>query len=87
MTVKRQQGSGDQMDFFDEALKAQLCHGISSKGGTGAGTREEPQAVTAWERNRSLTQHLMEKVASSANLIPLPISGSKRTAARLEWTG
>jgi RNA-directed DNA polymerase len=68
MTVKRQQGSGDQMDLFDEALKAQLCHGISSKGGTGAGTREEPQAVTAWERNRSLTQHLMEKVASSANL-------------------
>lgn len=68
MTVKRQQGSGDQMDLFDEALKASLRHGIPSKGGTRAEMREESQAVTAWERNRSLTQHMMERVASSANL-------------------
>ena len=70
MARKRQQGSDDQMDLFDEALKASLRHGNPGKGGTGAGMREEPQAVTAWERNRSLTQHLMERVASSANLIP-----------------
>jgi hypothetical protein len=68
MAVKRQQGSGDQMDLFDEALKARLRHGIPGNGGTGAGMREEPQAVTAWDRNRTLTQHLMERVASSANL-------------------
>lgn len=77
MAKKRQQGSGDQMDLFDEALKARLRHGIPGNGGTGAEMREEPQAVTAWERNRSLTQHLMERVASSANLIPSPTSGSK----------
>ncbi len=66
MGVKRQQGSGDQMDLFDEALKASLRHGVTGEGGTG--TREERQASTAWGQNRALTQHLMEKVASSANL-------------------
>ncbi|HXP96922.1 MAG TPA: reverse transcriptase domain-containing protein [Telmatospirillum sp.] len=68
MDVKKQQGSGDQMDLFDEALKASLRHGATGKGGTGTGASEERQAATAWEQNRALTQHLMEKVASSANL-------------------
>ncbi len=56
------------MDLFDEALKASLRHGVSGEGGTGAGTHEEGQTPTAWDRNRALTQHLMERVASSANL-------------------
>ena len=68
MGVKRQQGSGDQMDLFDEALKASLRHGVTGEGGTGAGAHEERQAPTAWDRNRALTRHLMERVASSANL-------------------
>lgn len=68
MGVKRQQGSGDQKDLFDEALEAPPRHGVTGDGGTGAGTSEEPQALTAWERQRASTQHLMEQVASSANL-------------------
>jgi RNA-directed DNA polymerase len=68
MGVKRQQGSPDQKDLFDEALKAALRHGASGKGGTGAGATEEPQAATAGDQERALTQHLMEVVASSANL-------------------
>lgn len=68
MGVKRRQGSGDQLDLFDEALKASLRHGITGEGGTGAGMQEERQATTAWDQNRALTQHLMERVAGSANL-------------------
>jgi RNA-directed DNA polymerase len=68
MGGKRQQGGGDQWDLFDEALQASLRHGATGDGGTGAGACEEPQAPTAWERQRASTQHLMEQVASSANL-------------------
>jgi RNA-directed DNA polymerase len=68
MGVKRQQGSGDQLDLFDEALKASLRHGVSGEGGTGTGARAERQAATAWDQNRALTRYLMEEVASSANL-------------------
>ena len=68
MGVKRRQGSGDQMDLFDEALKASLRHGVTGEGGTGAGTCGERQAPAAWDRNRTLAQHLMERIASSANL-------------------
>ena len=67
MGVKRQQGGG-QKDLLDEALLVSLRHGVTGEGGTGAGTCEEPQAATAWERQRALTQRLMEEVASSANL-------------------
>ena len=68
MGVKRQQGSADQKDLFDEALQASLRLGATGDGGTGAGACAEPQASTAWERQRALTQHLMEQVASSSNL-------------------
>jgi RNA-directed DNA polymerase len=68
MSVKRQQGGADQKDLFDEALKAALRHGASGKGGTGAGAPAEPQAPTAGDQERALTQHLMEEIASSANL-------------------
>ncbi len=56
------------MDLFDEALKASLGHGVTGEGGTGTGAQEEQQATAAWEQNRALTRHMMEKVASSANL-------------------
>lgn len=68
MGVKRQQGNGDQRDLFDEALKAALRHGVAGEGGTGAGTLVEQQAPAAWSEARALTQHVMEEVASSANL-------------------
>jgi RNA-directed DNA polymerase len=68
MGVKRQQGSGDQKDLFDEVLKASLRHSDTGDGGTGAGASVEPQAATVSERQRALTRHLMEEVASSANL-------------------
>ena len=68
MGVKRQQGSGDQKDLLDEALKASLRQDATGDGGTAAGAHEVPQAPTAWEQQRALTQHVMEEVASSANL-------------------
>lgn len=68
MGVKRQQGGGDQKDLFDEALQASLRHGATGDGGTRSGACAAPQAFTAWERQRALTQHLMEQVASSSNL-------------------
>jgi RNA-directed DNA polymerase len=68
MGVKRQQGSGDQQDLFDQALQASLRLGATGEGGTGPGACAEPQARAAWEQQRALTQMLMEEVASSANL-------------------
>lgn len=68
MGVERQQGSGKQLDLFDEALKASLRHGVSGKGGTGAGTFEERQSPAAWAEPLALTRMMMEQVASSANL-------------------
>ena len=68
MGVKRRQGSGDQRDLFDQVLQAALRHGATGEGGTGPGACAEPQALTAWEQQRALTQMLMEEVASSANL-------------------
>jgi RNA-directed DNA polymerase len=68
MRVKRQQGGADQGDLFDEALLAALRHDANRKGGTGPAASEEPQARTAWDQERALTQHLMEAVSGSANL-------------------
>src|SRR5580700_11805096 len=68
MGGKRQQGSGDQKDLFDQALQASLCLGVTGEGGTGPGACAEPQALTAFEQQRALTQKLMEEVAGSANL-------------------
>ena len=67
MGVKRQQGSGGQKDIFDEALQASLRHGATGDGGTGAGARGEPQAFTAWERQRALTQHLHAALQPAGN--------------------
>ena len=68
MGVKRQQGSGDQRDLFDQVLQASLRPGATGEGGTGPGACAEPQASAAWEQQRALTRMLMEEVASSANL-------------------
>lgn len=68
MDGKRQQGRVDQGDLFDEALKAALRHGASGNGGTGPDAPVEPQAPTAWDQERALTQHLMEAVIDAGNL-------------------
>jgi RNA-directed DNA polymerase len=68
MSVERQQGRDTQGDLFDEALLKGLRHGAPGDGGTGAGACEERQALTALDRQRALTQDLMERVAASANL-------------------
>lgn len=68
MGVERQQGSGKQLDLFDEVLQASLRHGVSGKGGIGAGTCEERQSPAAWTEPLALTRMMMEQVASSANL-------------------
>jgi RNA-directed DNA polymerase len=68
MKAARQQGRGDQLDLFDEALKATLRHGDPGLGRSEAWPCEEPQTDTAWQRERALTRGLMEQIASSANL-------------------
>jgi RNA-directed DNA polymerase len=68
MGAERQQSSGKQLDLFDEALKASLCHDVTGKGGTGAGTIEERQTPAAWAEKLALAYDVMEQVASSANL-------------------
>ena len=68
MGVEQQQGSGKQHDLFDEALKASLRHGVTGKGGTGAGTIEERQSPAACTEKLALAYDVMKQVASSANL-------------------
>ncbi len=68
MSVERQQGGAYQGDLFDEALMKALRHRAPGDGGTGAGACAEPQALTAVEQQRALTQDLMERVVASANL-------------------
>ena len=62
------QGRDYQRDLFDEALLKALRHGAPGDGGTGAGACAERQALTVLDRQRALTQDLMERVAASANL-------------------
>ncbi len=68
MSRQRQQGSADQRDLFDQAPQSTLRHDSSGEGGTGPAMTGEPQALTAWDHERALTQHLMEAVSGSANL-------------------
>ncbi len=68
MKAVRQQGTGEQLDLFDEALKATVRHGGTGPGGSGARSYAEQQAETAWRGERALTRGLMERIASSANL-------------------
>ena len=68
MKAVRQQGIGEQLDLFDEALKATVRHGGPGLGGSEAKSYAEQQAETAWQGERALTRGLMERIASSANL-------------------
>ncbi len=68
MSVERQQGGVYQPDLFDEAWMKAPCPEAPGDGVTATGTNGESQALTALEQQRALTQDLMERVASSANL-------------------
>lgn len=61
MSVKRQQGSGDQKDLFDQVLQAPPRLGATGEGGTEPGANAEPQSLAAWEQQRALTA---DRVAS-----------------------
>src|SRR5260370_30637704 len=61
-------GIGEQLDLFDEALKATVRHGGPGLGGSEAKSCAEQQAETAGQQERALTRGLMERIARSANL-------------------
>jgi len=67
MDAIRQQDGCWQLSLF-EGSSLTPHHGADSNGGTEAGACEAPQPFTAWERERALTQNLMEEVADPANL-------------------
>jgi RNA-directed DNA polymerase len=67
MSVERQQGRYYQRGLF-EPLAEDLRHDARGNGGTEAAAIEEPQALTAIDQARALTQYLMEKVIDRDNL-------------------
>jgi len=67
MDAIRQQDRGWQLSLFEG--ESQTSHpGATSNGGTETGATEVPLVSTAWERERALTQNLMEEVAAPDNL-------------------
>ncbi len=74
MSVKRQQISGDQMDLFDKALLASLCHGAAGEGGTGPGACAEPQALTAFRRQLGAGRTGTDAPGVPKSLVTLPIA-------------
>ena len=67
MNAERQQGRFYQRLLFEQPEES-LRHDASGNGGTEAAAREEPQAFTAFDQARALTQHLMEEVVNRENL-------------------
>lgn len=67
MNAERQQGRFYQRLLFEQSAE-RLRHGVSSEGGTGPAACEEPQAFTAFDPARALTQCLMEEVVDRENL-------------------
>jgi RNA-directed DNA polymerase len=67
MAVERQQGQPYQRLLFPELAEG-LRHGDPGEGGTGPGAFAEPQAATASDPARALTEHLMEEVLQPENL-------------------
>jgi hypothetical protein len=62
--MKQQQTTGYQLEL---SLKP-ACHGPNGEGGTGSEGREARQVSPVADRERALTQDLMERVSSLANL-------------------
>ena len=67
MDVQRQQGGSYQRLLFQEPVE-NLRHGAGGDGGTGTAAIVEPQASTAFDQARALTECLMEQVVERDNL-------------------
>lgn len=65
--MERQPGRLYQRRLFEQSEEG-LRHGVSGDGGTGPAACEEPQAFTAFDQARALTQGLMEEVVNRENL-------------------
>jgi hypothetical protein len=61
MGVKRRKGRSDQRSLF-EGLEADLRHDTTGEGRTGPGVPEEPQASTALDPGRALTDRRYKQV-------------------------
>jgi RNA-directed DNA polymerase len=67
MNVERQQGIMEQLSLFEQV--GSVIRPVDfGEAGSGSETNEEPQAVTAVDRQRALTQNLMERVVLPSNL-------------------
>ena len=67
MSAERPQGKPYQRLLFPELAEG-LRHDHAGEGGTGLGRPEEPQALTASDPARALTERLMEEVSHRENL-------------------
>ena len=67
MSVEHQEGMWYQLSLWEQRMD-DVRHGAGGEGGTGAGANEEGQAPTASERERALTQDLMERICERGNL-------------------
>lgn len=67
MNAERQPGRLYQRLLFEQPEES-LRHDAGGDGGTEAAATEEPQAFTAFDQARALTQHLMEEVINRENL-------------------
>lgn len=67
MKVERQQGTAIQMGLFEQT--GSVVRPVEfGKAGSGSEPNEEPQALTARDQQRVLTQHLMERIVHPSNL-------------------
>jgi hypothetical protein len=67
MNAERQPGRLYQRMLFEQSAES-LPHDAGGDGGTRPAASEEPQAFTAFDQARALTQHLMEEVVNRENL-------------------
>jgi RNA-directed DNA polymerase len=67
MGVEQQQGTWIQLQLFEEQMDS-VRHDASGEGGTGTAADEEWQTPTASNRERALTDDLMERVCERGNL-------------------
>jgi len=67
MGVEQQEGTWRQLSLWEEG-EGDVRHGANGEGGTQSRANEERQAATAWNRERALTQGMMERVCERENL-------------------
>ena len=69
MSVKRQQVTGTQQRLFDEAESGPVRHPEAGDAGSGAGSREAPQALAARAAPRALPAFVMANDAGLTALV------------------